>query len=140
MDPAELERRVIRLGWWNLLWVTLSIVGGLALGFVWLGTYVRSEIHQVRCTPSGDGLRLSVSDDGPFVVTHLVYSAHKATAALPEPVAIIDSHGGEISKETIAKLKWTDILGQESDPPKLDDIQALYIDVRTTKKRETKAD
>lgn len=136
MDSAELERRVIRLSWWNLLWVTLAIVGGFALGFVWLGTSVKADIHQVRCTESGDGLRLSVSDDGPFVVTHLVDTEYKATATLPEPVAIIDSHGADISKKTIAKLKWTNILGEELDPPKLDEIQALYFDARVTKKRK----
>lgn len=133
MDLATIERHVIRLRRWNLLWVTVATLGTIILAFLWLGNSVKSSIHQLRCTPTEYGLRLSVSDDGPFVVTHLVDIGYKATATLPEPIAIIDSHGGEVSKETLAKLKWINILGDESRVPPLNEMSALYVNARTSK-------
>jgi len=89
--------------------------------------------HPLRLRSTEDGLRLTSSNDGPYVVTHLTTGlanseSEKRTAALNPPLAIIDSHGGTITKEDFAKLKWVDLGGEPATAPGIaDHLEALYF-------------
>ena len=95
------------------------------------------ELEKLRMSPlrmmrlSDGSVSFSSWSDGPFVVTHLVkYADHegdKAVAPLPQPMAIIDSHGATLTAEEVSKLRWVNIFGEPTRAPALtNELNALY--------------
>ena len=89
--------------------VTVLLLALLAIaGWQWLTLSVRQSLSP-QCFQSEDGgVRFSATSDGPFVVTHVVGYGPKGrnVAALPEPVASIESGGYEIPLAVLKKLHW----------------------------------
>lgn len=91
-------------------------------GLTWLSGRLEEDISRVTVVRSGKGVALRTLSDRPFIVTHLAVSgwdagseSEKRTAALPAPVASIDSSGLWI--EDITKLDWRDIRGEPASVP-----------------------
>jgi hypothetical protein len=81
--------------------------------------------------PNGD-LTIYASQDGPFVITHLMtYGENedgKRVAALDPPVAYIDSRGVTIPAAKIKKLVWLNTWGERKPPPRAGAIiHILYL-------------
>jgi len=115
------------------------LLGLVAWVFLWyaaqaLSSQLEGSKHPpLRLHSTEDGLRLTSSNDGPYVITHLTTGhanseSEKRTAALNPPMAIIDSHGGTITKAEFAKLKWVDLRGEPATAPGIaDHLEALYF-------------
>lgn len=108
----------------------------MAAGRFW--AHVQEDFRRLNVHWGMDGsLRLSSSSDGPFIVTHLAAygtsEAEKATAALPEPVAITDSAGASLKPDAMKKLVWrSSTTGEKMPAPEPKNIVALYYRPLTT--------
>lgn len=132
----DVEREIRKLRRWNAFFVIVLVL--LAGWFLvrWQVSLVHESIHTLRYSRDGDMLRISAPWDGPFVVTHITAAGEyepKLWAALPEPLAIIDSSGGDVD---LAKLKWRDKMGEPADPPGSQTVEALYYEPEIAKERE----
>jgi hypothetical protein len=127
VDAEQIRRVVI----WNRLWLSLLVAAGAAWTCRALIGRIQADVRQLRVAWTGDGLALYSQSDGPFVVTHLVrWGAHdseKAVARLPEPIAIIDSRGALVGRDTYEKLIWRNTAGDPVPaPPVGAPVGALY--------------
>ena len=110
-------------GWLKLVvWTALAAVACIIVVTRQLEWYARPRLRQ------GSGvLRVSLLNDGPLVVTHVVCrgesEGEKLTAPLNPPVAIIDSAGATID---LTKLAWYDIHGSRTDRPSDGRLEILY--------------
>jgi hypothetical protein len=140
------EERLRRLELWNRFFVALLALAflGTAVALFLLRAYdeTQSKIYALHAIwlPGGE-IKFSATSDGPFIVTHLVVDGglepEKKVARLPQPIAIIDSHGAVLSKTQILKLAWVDIYGQTTAAPKAGSvIKALYYRPQVAAKRE----
>ena len=125
--------QIRKLQLWNRFWVCLLVIATLT----WAGKHFidaqTRDLYTLHDTWDGQGLKLSAMSDGPFVVTHLVDRYSKTWAALPRPVAVVNSHGAYIPVEEMQKLYWQDYLDQPCPfPLKNADIKALYYLPLTT--------
>lgn len=132
------ETQIRRLMWWNQLWIGLLTIGAiLGGGYYYLARSTYSAMYELKSEWSSTGLRLNASSDGPFVVTHLVYKGFVSWAALPKPLAIIDSGGAYIPIKDIQKLDWRDNANEPCEPPKqFTEVEVLYYRPLATKRRE----
>ena len=115
------------------LWIFVSLA---AISIAILSNQ-KAQMSQLHLRWVGDGsVKLSATKDGPFIVTHLAnYEAGKVVAALPQPIAIIDSGGETISADTITKLVWRECVnGEIVDAPPKDLIVALYFQAEIAKR------
>lgn len=131
----EQDWQIRKLQRWNRFWVCLVVIAALT----WAGHSIidaqSQGISVLYGTWDGQGLKLSAMTDGPFVVTHLVDQYGKTWAALPRPIAVVDSHGSYIPVEDMKKLRWQDYLGQPCPfPVKNANISAFYYRPLTTKR------
>jgi hypothetical protein len=91
-----------------------------------------NELRQLRIyqTNAGD-VSLQASNNGPFVVTHLVYygfdEPSKRVAALQPPLAIIDSAGERMTRNEIARLVWFDHRGNRTNAPRASEKYLCFI-------------
>lgn len=121
-----------RLVWWNRFWAVLWLCSAAAWGRQALLAEARQMTTRLTAHWSGPDLTLRSVSDGPFLVTHLVRygtpsEADKAVAALPQPLAIIDSGGATIPRDLYRKLVWRNFLGQRVPaPPEGAPVGALY--------------
>jgi hypothetical protein len=126
-DDMELERQMRRLLLWNRFWLSLLIMTALAWG---VHSFIAAETQDTYTLTErwdGQGLKLSALTDGPFVITHLVDRRTRSWAALPSPIAVVDSHGVYIPINDVKKLHWQDYLGQPCPFPATNArITALY--------------
>lgn len=136
MEP---EKRVRRLLVWNQVWLCLLI---LVLAAWWFSAFVarsREDMASLSAGWDGAGLKLRSPTDGPFVVTHVVnYGVgDKSWAALPRPLAVIDSYGAYLRAEDIRRLDWQDYFGQKvAAPTDLSHVTVLYYIPLIPKERE----
>lgn len=109
MEHSEV-RRVARL---NYLLLGLLTICFLFSMFLLLGRWL-DEVSgpKLRVHWEGSQLQFRVSNDGPYVVTHLLLMhldrGPIAAARLPEPVVIYSSGGRTLDVDTWKKLKWLD--------------------------------
>lgn len=134
----DVEREIRKLKRWNAVCVTtLILIVGWMAGARVIESF-RESMRTLEYSRDGDVLRLSASTDGPFVVTHISVEGYpepgKLWAALPEPLAIIDSHGGYVD---LSKLNWYDYMGEPANPPgSQTPLEALYFVPKFAEKRE----
>ena len=104
----EQDWQIRKLQRWNRFWVCLLVIAALT----WAGhNFIVAQtqnLYTLYDTWDGQGLSLSAMTDGPFVVTHLVDRYSRSWAALPRPIAVVDSYGAYISMEDMKKLHWQD--------------------------------
>lgn len=118
MDIEKQVRRLqlqIRLQAVAVIALLIWVAGGNALP--WLDAR-----RIVRIDRQGNAVRITSPSDGPFVITHLTVNGRdagserdKRVAALPRPLACIDSAGVEI--QDISKLDWRDMRGDSASVP-----------------------
>lgn len=117
----DIENQVRRLQ----LQIRLQAVAVIAL-LIWVaGGYALPWLDArriVRIDRQGNAVRITSPSDGPFVITHLTVNGWDAgnaqdqrVAALPRPLACIDSVGVEI--QDISKLDWRDVRGDPASVP-----------------------
>jgi hypothetical protein len=111
---------------WLTGFLSFATVGLVVV--VWLrGEFAAVGLPHVR--RDGQVVVVTSSNDGPFVITHLIASgtseAVKRWAAIDPPVAYIDSGGARISLEG---LHWRDSRGEPADPPSPNaPLRVLYV-------------
>ena len=138
MDALDHTRLMRRLLFWNRFFITLLVLSVLFLGAQWK----MRELRELKVSWQGDGsIRLRSASDGPFVVTHLALPGDsgvgaRASAALPRPLAVIDSSGGELLESEVARLIWMDDHGQKMPAPLPGTpLRALYFEPNTARPR-----
>ncbi len=111
-EHIEQERLIGRLVLWNRVWLGVLIAISLAC----IGQFGLAAIHRdmetVQAGWDGRGLRLT-SIPGQFVVTLLGDEETWSWAALPKPIAVLDSFGAYIAREEMNKLDWS---GRHNEP------------------------
>jgi hypothetical protein len=104
--------------------VALAVLG------VTLIKWIDNRMFPLRVSWRSDKLHVSSSKDGPWIVTHLVMrdTNQYAVAALPTPVAIIDSRGEYFTTNFLQSLTWIANSGETSAPPRYGQrMKAFYF-------------
>lgn len=101
----------------------------LWLAYERLVLYIDRSRSSLTVESQGEDLRIKTTSDGPFVITHLMATGYSDSdtrvAALPQPLACIDSGGLIIPK--VADLDWRDTRGEVASPPSSSTLQALIL-------------
>ena len=103
--------------------LVVALLGLLGIAIRW-----HREMFRLEAKWRSDTLHVSSAKDGPWVVTHLVLKdgGKYAVAALPSPVAIIDSRGERFTTNFLQSLTWIEDSGQTSSPPKVGDRVMVF--------------
>src|SRR5262245_47074595 len=87
-------------------------------------------MFRLSVTWRSDVLHVHSAKDGPWIVTHLVKmrdgTNQYAVAALPSPVAIIDSRGECFTTNFLHSLTWITHSGDTSSPPHTGDRMSVF--------------
>jgi hypothetical protein len=79
------------------------------------------KLHTVTVQWSGEAVAVRIGVDSPYVISYLAYPTFRegdAIAALPEPLLIVESRGGQIDAATMKRLVWrSEKTQQRVDPP-----------------------
>lgn len=105
-----------------IAWSVVAIMAGAYGWRAYMDSYTRPRLKEAN-----GQLTISMPNDGPLVVTHVVSRGEsgreKRVALLRPPIAIIDSEGATID---LLKLEWYDVEGTRSDRPTDGKLEILY--------------
>jgi len=137
VELADMDRQIRRLRS-RIQSLTALFVVFLLGWFGWV-KFTDLMTFRPRIHVDGGNIRFSMSNDGPYVITHVTASGDSGGdlrwAPLNPPMAVIDSHGADIDT---SKLTWYDLWGKKADaPPKEAKFSLLYYQPDRVKPLET---
>ena len=131
----DLEQEIRRLKVRTTVLTVIVVIGVVNYGFSKFLQYMQSW-DKLSVSLTRDTISLGPTNDGPFVVTHIVSygggTGDQRTATLPAPIAIIDSEGASVD---VSKLQWRNYRGEIASAPTGQRLEALYFRPERAKQR-----